>query len=198
MKHNLALAVLMTLIMALTACAPKSAVAYTPSAPLPNEDVLRLHVIANSDSEFDQAAKLAVRDAVLEAERSNMAGARNAKEAGELMSLDAQNMLEAARGALLSLGAEQSVRLSYGDYTFPTRTYIDKTYPEGVYRALRITLGDGEGQNWWCVMFPPLCIVDLGDGKEALDTSNMSSLFLELIKSIDGGKLWAWIEENWR
>lgn len=163
-----------------------------------DEGVVRLHIVANSDSAFDQAAKLKVRDAVLKAERSSMEALTCAADAKTLILNDAEKITEAAREALDSLGVEDAVRLSVGDYAFPTRTYQDKTYPAGIYTALRVTIGEGAGHNWWCVMFPPLCIVDIGSQTAVLDPNNMDSLLLELIKRIDGGNLYAWIEKNWR
>lgn len=182
------------LMVAVFALAGGSTVAYTNTGA----GVVRLHVIANSDSAFDQTAKLKVRDAVLEAERDEMEKLSNAADAEALILRDAPRIAQAANGALEALGIKDAVRLSFGDYAFPTRTYKDITYPAGVYRALRVTIGEGAGHNWWCVMFPPLCIVDIGAGQVALDPNKMDSLLLELIKRIDGGKLYAWIEENWQ
>ncbi len=192
-----ALAILLALAAALAHGAAergKAKVAYANAGT----SVVRLHVIANSDSAFDQNAKLAVRDAVLEAEREAMREIKTASDAQALIMADAERLVGAAQSALDSLGAKDSVRLSFGDYAFPTRTYQDKTYPAGVYRALRVTIGAGAGHNWWCVMFPPLCIVDIGAGAAALDPNKLDSLLLELIKRIDGGRFYAWIEENWR
>ena len=124
-----------------------------------SQSVIRLHVIANSDSQADQALKLAVRDQVLEAvqrlcpEQADPEQARAALEAGlpELAQIG-QQAVEAA-------GYHYPVSAQLTECWFPTREYGDFALPAGDYTALRIVIGEGEGQNWWCVAFPPLYLV---------------------------------------
>ena len=131
------------------------------------DEVLRLHIIANSDSEEDQQIKLLVRDAVLEYERttSTVLAVTDVNDAEIQLKANGQDLLNTVRTVLNENEAPYDAQLVIGDFDFPDRVYGDKVYPSGVYRAVRILLGDAEGKNWWCVMFPPLCIVDAKDAE---------------------------------
>lgn len=121
--------------------------------------VLRMHVIANSDSTEDQAVKLKVRDAVLEAGKNLFDGSLTAADAETVLESDKQALQSAAETVLRENGFSYGVRVEIGKDFFNTRTYDDKvTLPAGEYEAVRVILGEGKGQNWWCVMFPPLCL----------------------------------------
>ena len=148
---------------------------------------LRLHVIANSDSDEDQRIKLLVRDAVLEC-MGGCEGAATPKEARELLLSKGELLQEAADRVLLEEGADYGASLISGRFDFPEKTYAGNTYPAGEYEALRIVLGEGEGQNWWCVMFPPLCLIDSGGGveKNADGTLRFRSFFCDLWRGIFG------------
>lgn len=118
------------------------------------EKLIRLHVVANSDSEADQALKLQVRDAVLAVTEPLLA------EAGDPAAVLAANLpavQSAAEDCLRANGAGDAVRVTLGRETFPTRIYDSFSLPAGVYTALRVTIGAGEGHNWWCVVFPSIC-----------------------------------------
>ena len=119
------------------------------------ENILRLHVIANSDSTEDQAVKLRVRDAVLAAVEAG----DSAEQTRDYLLSHGGEILAAAETTLRENGFSYSAQLMLGSYDFPDRSYGDAFFPAGEYEALRIILGDGAGQNWWCVLFPPLCIV---------------------------------------
>ena len=131
------------------------------------DEVLRLHIIANSDSEKAQQIKLLVRDAVLEYERttSTALAVTDVNDAEIQLKANGQDLLNTVRTVLNENEAPYDAQLVIGDFDFPDRVYGDKVYPSGVYRAVRILLGDAEGKNWWCVMFPPLCIVDAKDAE---------------------------------
>lgn len=118
--------------------------------------MVRLHVVAASDSEEDQAMKLLVRDAVLAEAAPWLEGAATQEEAMQIL---AENLPELARiGAnVAGEGVEVTASLEV-DAWFPTKEYEDFALPAGKYNALRITLGEGKGHNWWCVVFPPLCL----------------------------------------
>lgn len=122
----------------------------------------RLHVIANSDSDIDQQIKMDVRNAVLEATKKGILECKNASEAEEYIKGNMQTILSAANKALDESGADYAATAVVGEYEFPEKTYGEITYPEGSYHALKINLGQAEGQNWWCVMFPPLCLSEIG------------------------------------
>ena len=115
--------------------------------------LVRLHVIAASDSEYEQALKLRVRDSVLECLTPLIEGAEDASEAKEIISGALPEVLAAAESAAEGRGV--TVELSREAY--PTREYEAVTLPAGIYDSLRVTIGEGEGRNWWCVVFPPLC-----------------------------------------
>ena len=120
-----------------------------------NEGILRLHVIANSDSAADQQVKLLVRDAVL----ALLPASRSAEEARAFLLGNGRLLLDTVESTLRENGFSYSAQLRLGTCAFPDRMYGDILYRAGDYDALRIVLGRGAGQNWWCVLFPPLCIV---------------------------------------
>lgn len=123
------------------------------------EEVLRLHILANSDSEADQAVKLKVRDAVLEATEELFAGAVGLAEARGAAEDSLALIEETARQVLAENGYPgMPVKAEVSRSRFGTREYGETVLPAGEYAAVRITLGEGAGQNWWCVMFPPLCV----------------------------------------
>ena len=121
------------------------------------DKLVRLHVVANSDSDEDQALKLRVRDAVLGEFSEPLRGITDAKEA-QLIIEDSFGAVErAARDEINASGCEYAVSVSLGRENFPTREYDSFSLPAGQYTALRVVIGDGGGKNWWCVVFPPLC-----------------------------------------
>lgn len=121
-------------------------------------DVLRLHIIANSDSDIDQAVKLMVRDELLKSGNDIFTGDITAKEAEERLSGYLSSMEETANNVLAENGFSYTSAANIVYEYFPTREYEGFTLPAGRYTALKIVLGSGEGKNWWCVMFPPLCL----------------------------------------
>lgn len=130
------------------------------------QNVLRLHILANSDSEQDQALKLQVRDAVLR----ETAGAFEAAESLDTAEQTAAALLprieETARQTLAAQGCDDAVRVSLVNMYFETREYDGHTLPAGYYDAVRIELGAAAGHNWWCVLFPQLCIGTAADSEE--------------------------------
>ncbi len=128
------------------------------------ENILRLHVVANSDSREDQALKLQVRDAVLEEAGRWCRGAGSLEEANALVCVHLEGIRQAAEETVRARGAGQTVRVQVTEMFFPTRAYEGFTLPAGRYRALRVTLGEGAGRNWWCVVFPALCLPAAGEG----------------------------------
>ncbi len=120
--------------------------------------VVRLHVLANSDSEEDQALKLAVRDAVLQAGSGLLDGAADRAGAEARLQESLPVLEQAAHETLAAQGCGDPVRVELTTCYFPTRTYGEWTLPAGNYRAVRVVIGEGQGHNWWCVLFPPLCL----------------------------------------
>lgn len=126
--------------------------------------VFRLHVIANSDSEEDQNLKYIVRDKVLEYINSISYNANSKEDVIDLAKSNIDTIQEIAQKTVYENGYNYSVKLNIGNFAFPTKTYGDISFPAGFYDALKIEIGDATGKNWWCVMFPPLCFVDVTSG----------------------------------
>lgn len=123
------------------------------------KSVLRMHVVANSDSDADQELKLKVRDAVLEAGRELFNGSVSADEAEERLIPEKEKLIKAAEKTIAENGFDYAVDVFIGKTYFTTRTYDDSvTLPAGKYEALNVIIGEGKGHNWWCVMFPPMCL----------------------------------------
>ena len=122
------------------------------------DNVIRLHVLANSDSERDQALKLSVRDAVLQRAEPLLQGVSEKGEAEAVLRASLDEIKAAAEGELRRQGAENTVTVTLGLEEYPTRRYESLAFPAGEYLSLRVMIGEAEGQNWWCVLFPPLCL----------------------------------------
>lgn len=122
------------------------------------EDVIRLHILANSDSEEDQNVKLIVRDALLNSGKELFSGSVSKDNAQECLEAQKTELIEIANKVLAENGFDYKARITLAEEYFTTRSYGDLTLPAGEYTALKVILGSGEGHNWWCVMFPPLCL----------------------------------------
>lgn len=122
------------------------------------DSVIRLHVLAQSDSEHDQQIKLAVRDAIVAECRDLFADTDTTDEALMQIQDAASQMEQIANRVLAEQGVAYTATAVFGTETYPTREYDGVTFPAGEYLSLRILLGNGEGQNWWCCLFPPLCM----------------------------------------
>ncbi|MDD6527389.1 MAG: stage II sporulation protein R [Oscillospiraceae bacterium] len=120
--------------------------------------VLRLHVIAASDSEEDQALKLKVRDSVLRCSQDILSGETQKGTAERRIAANLDALRIAAEEEIQKNGYDYPVRVELTKADFPTRSYEAITLPAGQYNAVRVVIGNGEGKNWWCVMFPPLCL----------------------------------------
>lgn len=120
--------------------------------------VIRLHVLANSDSAEDQALKLTVRDAVLEKTQTLLKNVDNKEDAEQRLRAAIPELEAVAREALRTAGADNSVTVTLGRERYPTRQYEGLAFPAGEYLSLRVMIGEAAGQNWWCVLYPPLCL----------------------------------------
>lgn len=130
--------------------------------------VFRLHILANSDSDADQSLKLKVRDAVLSETAYIFQGSASAEEAAAAAESRLGEIKSTAERVIRENGYDYAVKCEITDMDFDTRVYDSITMPAGHYKALRITIGDAAGKNWWCVMFPPLCLPAVTDIDEAL------------------------------
>lgn len=126
--------------------------------------VFRLHVIANSDTKADQDLKYIVRDNVLSYMNEICKSVSSKQEAINIANEHLEDFKKIALDTIHENGFDYDVSIEIGNFSFPTKTYGDISLPCGYYDALRIKIGDASGQNWWCVMFPPLCFVDVSSG----------------------------------
>lgn len=133
------------------------------SADLSNS-VFRLHVIANSDTDIDQNLKYKVRDSLLEYMNSISVNCSSKQEAIDLVTKNQDNFKNVALQTIYNEGFSYDVNIEIGNFEFPTKYYGDISLPAGYYDALKVEIGEAKGQNWWCVMFPSLCFVDISSG----------------------------------
>ncbi len=149
--------------------------------------VLRLHVIANSDTDEDQALKLTVRDAVLAEAAQWLEGAASQADAEAALRPHLSELREMAAATLRARGCDDAVTVAIGDAWFPTKVYGDFSLPAGQYRALRVVIGAGAGRNWWCVVFPPLCLGSVTEETAETAAQSLSDDQVSLITGQDGG-----------
>ena len=121
-------------------------------------DTIRLHVLANSDSDEDQALKLKVRDVVLDAVGHLTSGCRSKEEAERVIGDNLGILTDAAKDAVALEGSDYDVKLTFDTEQYPEREYDGVRLPAGKYTSLRVLIGDAAGHNWWCVLYPPLCV----------------------------------------
>ncbi len=165
-----------------------------------NKNIIRFHVRANSDTGDDQALKLEVRDEVLKAMEGRFKGVKSLEESRDIIRNNMEEMKFIAQNVIQRWGREYEVDISLGQDYFPTRKYGNMVFPQGEYESLIIEIGEGKGQNWWCVMFPPLCFVDIThsvafENRELeefiIDETQplkLKSIILDFIKGIIGKK----------
>ena len=154
-----------------------------------SDKVLRLHVLANSDSEADQALKRKVRDSVLETASAILADCPDRETAEQRLSAALLEIEDAARARIAAEGETQAVTAELRPTAFPTREYEDFSLPAGDYLALRVVLGEGEGHNWWCVVFPPLCAETTSDLSQTAMAAGLTEADIALITESDGYQL---------
>ena len=147
------------------------------------ENLLRLHVVGASDSEADQAVKLQVRDAVLASLEEGLKDMTDPQAAYDYVARMLPQVEQAANRVLAAAGFSDTVQVSLTEEAFPTREYDTFSLPAGVYKALRVVIGAGEGKNWWCVVFPQMCMAPEG---ELAQTANMAGIDGELTKALEG------------
>lgn len=126
----------------------------------PYSDIIRFHVRANSDSEEDQELKMAVKEDVVTLLNPMLSESENVNESRNIIVSNLQNIYTTAINTITEQGYDYKVKVYLTNENFPEKTYGDVTFPEGEYQALRIDIGEAKGQNWWCVMYPPLCFID--------------------------------------
>ena len=149
---------------------------YTADDANQHEGIIRLHVIANSNTASDQGIKLKVRDAIIKhmQSRDDISTRRDMEE---YITANTDRLERIAEGVVASEGRDDNVKASLGIRYIPEKTYGGTTFPAGNYEALDIKIGEGKGENWWCVLFPPLCLLDEGTG--STDSSDGSQNLVE-------------------
>ena len=129
-----------------------------------SDAVFRLHVLAHSDSEEDQRLKLKVRDSLLNYMNNICSNCSTKSEAISLVQEHSQEFQRVAENTIFENGYDYPVKINIGNFYFPTKDYGDISLPAGFYDALRVEIGKAKGKNWWCVMFPSLCFIDVSSG----------------------------------
>lgn len=157
---------------------------FVPGIPA---QAIRLRILANSDTLEDQLVKRKVRDEIVKEMNSWVKKPTNIEEARVLVNEHLPSFSKIAQKVVLQNGYTYPVKVDFGQIPFPTKLYGNKVYAAGNYEALRVTLGDGDGGNWWCVLFPPLCFVDM---------SNSDAIEKQPELSVTEGEAYAASEEN--
>ncbi|MEE1065494.1 MAG: stage II sporulation protein R [Acutalibacteraceae bacterium] len=158
-----------------------SVISFAQTSEHIRESVLRLHVIANSDVSVDQNLKLAVRDAIINESEEIFDGTVTVDNAVEKITPEINNIKEIAERVVENYGFDYNVDVSIDEEYFETRTYETVTLPAGKYLSLIVRIGEGKGKNWWCVMFPPMC-VSAADEEDVLKTT-LSEKEIKLVNS---------------
>lgn len=156
-------------------------------------DVVRLHILANSDSEEDQNIKLMVRDALLECGKELFSGTVTVDNAEGKIQNEKDTLIDTANKVLADNGFNYETKIYLAEEYFTTRQYENFTLPAGEYLALKVVLGEGKGHNWWCVMFPPLCLpaasenteLDVVFGNNGADIVSNSNKYIMKFKIIE-------------
>ena len=155
------------------------------------DSVVRLHILANSDSEEDQELKLQVRDEILLLTGEALKDCKTQSEAEQKLTEILPKINEAAEEKIRSSGYGYTVRTVIGQEDYPTRQYESCSFPAGEYLSLRVIIGKGEGQNWWCCLFPPLCLssaTDTTDNEDAFISVGLSDEQYKIITRTDSPK----------
>lgn len=173
----------------------------------PYSGILRFHVRANSDSDEDQALKMAVKEDVVSMLKPLLSGCESVAESKNVIVSNLQEIYETAVNTIVEQGYDYDVKVYVTEEEFPAKTYGDLTFPEGKYQALRIDIGQAQGQNWWCVMYPPLCFIDEStavvseDGKELLQENLTPREYADLFahSEVKGeSRLYNWLTEKFK
>ena len=171
------------------------------------EEIIRLHVIANSDSDEDQQLKLKVKETIVTYLRGEMKDAATVGEARQAIRDNLPEIEQIAREKMQEEGYDYDAEASLGESYFPVKEYGDMTFPAGNYEALRVKLGESRGRNWWCVMYPTLCFVDAAyetvpdSSKEKLKASLTEEDYDALLgkegEVAYSFRIWEWLQEIW-
>ena len=193
MKKNLKMVIILSILLFAYISICAISYAQNVSSDIANS-VFRLHVIANSDSQEDQNLKYKVRDNLLNYMNLICKDCSSKQEAIEIVKQNKQIFEQIAKDTIKEQGYSYPVEVTIGNFEFPTKHYGDISLPAGFYDALKIKIGEAKGQNWWCVMFPPLCFVDISSGivpessKELME-DNLSEEEFALVSNSSNGEI---------
>lgn len=158
------------------------------------QELVRLHVVAASDSDEDQNMKLRLKDAVVESLKAEMENLSSAEEAKAYLQENLPKIEAFANRFLQEAGYADTATVSLGLEEFSTRVYDTFTLPAGIYEALRITIGEGEGRNWWCVVFPSLCLPATSEGfEDAASCAGFSDSLTAALEGEEGYEIRFWV-----
>ncbi len=160
------------------------------------EEILRLHVIANSNEDYDQELKLKVRDAVLLSGEAIFSGSEDIISAEGKIAEKTDVLKAAAEETIENLGYDYDVKIELARSYFPTRIYDELTLPAGYYKAVRIVIGEGKGKNWWCIMFPPLCLPAATSDREVI-SEYLSEKEMDIVTSNPKYEVRFWLVEKY-
>jgi len=165
--------------------------------------IIRLHVVANSDTKLDQSLKLRVKDQIVTNLQGKLKGVKNREQAKKIIAKNLGEIEQIAEKKMKSEGYDYKATAKLVHMDFPVKQYGDLTFPAGNYEALRVELGKAEGKNWWCVMYPSLCLIDStyqivpNNSKEMLKTSLTDREYDEILSGKQevtyGCKLFDWV-----
>lgn len=175
MKPTVIIYLLFSLFVLLVSWEEQSAVAIASlHQEVSPEEAIRLRILANSDAVSDQAVKREIRDEVNAAITTWVTDITDLEEAKTAIKANIPLIEEIVAVELKKLGLNQTYEVSFSEVQFPTKLYGNLVYPAGMYDAVLITLGEGKGENWWCVLFPPLCFLEMANG-EAVEADHATS-----------------------
>ena len=151
------------------------------------DSVLRLHVIANSDDPADQQLKLQVKDEIVAMMRQEFQEVEDSGQAEQISRAEIPRIEAVAARVIASRGYDYPVKVTVGEYPFPAKSYGNMVFPPGNYQAVRVVIGEGQGKNWWCVLFPPLCLVASSDRGISMKSSREARVSFKCLKLIPKG-----------
>ncbi len=144
-------------------------------------NVIRLHILAESDSEQDQKAKLEIKNCVIERISQLISDARNADHAASIIDTNVPGINEYVQQVSCDLGYDYDIKTHFSEEKYPVRYYDGFAFPAGTYKSLRITLGSGKGKNWWCVLYPSICVSPVDEADELLAEAGLSEKTVKYI-----------------
>lgn len=152
-----------------------------------SDSVLRLHVIANSDDPTDQELKLEVKDEIVCYMQAEFKDVKDVDEARMLAQKNKGQIQKIAEDKIKSAGYDYPVKVFIGEFEFPVKSYGNMVFPAGQYQAVRVDIGKGAGKNWWCVLFPPLCLVSSGDRGMSLQSIPEAQITFKCLELLPQG-----------